>query len=697
VFNSYECYLQKFGDYMKKVIILLALFLIITSCSKKDEENYTREGEVAIIDKTTAEKVISEMVKKYGPDEKQRITRGVNQTAALWFEADGSKEEFVEFCKANYITDTTTLSKYAKSLETHSETIYGYFNKMMLDLKVPMQLEVGEMTDIDRLYGALNPAAHIADDLYDSKIAFMVTLNYPFYTLEEKMEMGKRWTREQWAYARIGDMFTSRVPAKLLSKEAEIETNSDQYIAEYNIMMGNLIDSKKATFFPKDMALITHWNLRDEIKAQYANKTDGLLKQKMILKVMERIIDQSIPQEVISNNKYQWEPYANKVFQGSKEIKFTSEPNTRYEWLLKNYKVQTQIDKFSPNHPSYIKRKFNSEMEIPVERIEQMFTELLSSPVAKNVAAQISKNLGRKLEPFDIWYNGFKGEIDGARFDKITKAKWKTAADFEAYLPTILAQLNWQKDRAKYITEKIAVDPARGAGHASGSMMKGDKAHLRTRIAADGMDYKGYNIAVHEFGHNVEQTITLYDMDNWFMIGIPNTAFTEAAAFLFQSRDLKLIGVKNEIPNAKDMYALDVFWSCYEIMGVSMVDIKVWQWMYENPTANAQELKEAVMQISKDVWNKYYAPVFGQKDQTILAIYSHMIAYPLYLSAYPLGHLIEFQLEQQIEGKKFSEEFDRIYKQGRLTPDIWMIGATGSPVSVKPVIKAADEAINKQK
>ena len=34
--------------------------------------------------------------------------------------------------------------------------------------------------------------------------------------------------------------------------------------------------------------------------------------------------------------------------------------------------------------------------------------------------------------------------------------------------------------------------------------MKGQRSRLRTRIPSQGMDYKGYNIAIHEFGHNVE-------------------------------------------------------------------------------------------------------------------------------------------------------------------------------------------------
>ena len=38
-----------------------------------------------------------------------------------------------------------------------------------------------------------------------------------------------------------------------------------------------------------------------------------------------------------------------------------------------------------------------------------------------------------------------------------------------------------------------------------GAVRREDRAHLRTRIGAGGMDYKGYNIAIHELGHNVEQ------------------------------------------------------------------------------------------------------------------------------------------------------------------------------------------------
>ena len=128
-------------------------------------------------------------------------------------------------------------------------------------------------------------------------------------------------------------------------------------------------------------------------------------------------------------------------------------------------------------------------------------------------------------------------------------------------------------------------------------------------------------------------------------------------------------------------------------MGVSLVDINLWKWLYSNPNADAAQVKAATISIAKDIWNKYYADLFGTKDETILAIYSHMVDSPLYLSAYPIGHLIDFQLEKQLAGKSFSGEVHRIYEQGKLIPQVWMKGATGEPLSNKPILEASAKAI----
>jgi hypothetical protein len=335
------------------------------------------------------------------------------------------------------------------------------------------------------------------------------------------------------------------------------------------------------------------------------------------------------------------------------------------------------------------------EMEISQDDVETLFDSFLSSPQLVKLGALIKLRIGRDLKPYDIWYNGFKtqGTIPEDQLNTKTMALYPDPEAFKAGMPSMLTKLGWNQAKAKYITDEIVVDPARGSGHAWGAPMKGSFSHLRTRISEKGMDYKGYEIAVHEFGHNVEQTISLYDVDNYMMSGVPNTAITEALAFVFQNRNLMLLGMKDNAADKEKMETLNAAWSLMEIMGVGMVDMKAWKWLYENPEATSSQLKKAIKTIAVDTWNKYFAPVIGVKDSPVLAIYSHMVDSPLYLANYSYGHIVQFQLEEFLKGKNLADEIDRIYKQGRLTPQQWMLGATGSKISAQPILNALNEVL----
>jgi len=278
--------------------------------------------------------------------------------------------------------------------------------------------------------------------------------------------------------------------------------------------------------------------------------------------------------------------------------------------------------------------------------------------------------------------------------DEIVHSRYPHVAVFQAELPNILKELGFDRDTAQFLSTKIVVDPSRGAGHAMGAGMREDQAHLRTRISKEGMNYKGYNIAIHELGHNVEQVFSLNRVDHTLLQGVPNTAFTEGFAFVFQSRDLDILGLTKKDPQTEYLKALDTFWSTFEIAGVSLVDMDVWHWMYDHPNATAEELKQAVLDISRTIWNEYYASVFGMKDEILLGIYSHMIVYQLYLPDYPLGHIIAFQIEQYLSGKNLAVEMERMCRLGSITPNAWMQQAVGSPISTQPLLKAAEQAVN---
>jgi hypothetical protein len=664
------------------------------------------------------ERLKRELAAKYGEAQRPRIERGIEQAAGLWRTDDGSPEAFAAFARDNFIADPAALNESFQHFQYAFEQLGGYLNEMGRELRHWMDLDVGPLLPIDRIFAAYDPGAHLIEDLFSNKAGFMVLLNFPVTTLEERLKEGGKWSRRQWAEARLAQQFSKRVPAEVNQKISAAAAEGESYIAEYNIWMHHLVDSQGQRLFPSGLRLISHWNLRDELKADY-NDPKALAKQRMIAKVMERIVTQTIPKAVIDNPRVDWEPFANTVRAAPKEeiepsgdrppglsaggpqgqtggLSPQPEPDTRYAHLLATFQAVRLADPFSPSMPTHIARRFEEGRELPEARVEQLFKDVLGSPLAARVAALIEQRLGRKLEPFDIWYNGFqpRGRYTEAELDAMVAKKYPNVAAYQADIPRLLTGLGFTPQRAKYLAARIVVDPSRGAGHAMPALRRGDKPHLRTRFEKGGMNYKGYNIAIHEMGHNVEQVFSLYNVDYTLLAGVPNTAFTEALAFVFQARDLELLGLAKPDAESERLRVLNDFWMTYEICGPALVDMAVWHWMYDHPQATAAQLREATVAISKDIWNRYYAPVFGRRDVVLPGIYSHMVNLMMYLPDYPLGHLIAFQIEEQIrKGKSLGEEFERMTSYGSVAPDLWMEHATGRPVSAQPLLRATEAAL----
>ena len=644
----------------------------------------------------TVGRTVQAIMEQYTGAERTMVEKGVAQAAALWRAEDGSEAEFKEFAVKNWAAAPEDRKTLFDKLSAALETFYGTSNQVAVRLQAPLHLAGPEPTEIDRILGAYDPFTHLSDDLFANKTAFITILNFPFFTLEEKNTLGKKWNRLEWAYARLGDVFTTRVPAPVKAHHTQVLSASENYIASYNIMMGHLLTEDGRRLFPEDMVLLSHWNLRDELKSDYAGTPDAAEKQEMIYRVMLRIVDQSIPKEVINDPTYDWAPYSNRLWKDGKEVCPHPETDIRYSHILETFHAEEQIDGHCPQLPTGIARNFEEGMEVSASDIERLFIRLLSSPEVKRTAGLIRSRLGRELRPYDIWYDGFKSRstMSEDALSEMTRTRYPDAQAFASDMPRMLEDLGFSTEDARHISSHIVVEPARGSGHAWGAQGRWEPARLRTRISSKGMDYKGYNIAVHEFGHNVEQTLDLYDIDYYMLNGVPDTAFTEALAFIFQKRDLQLLGFDYRMDNNT---TLDIFWGAYEIMGVALTDMYTWRWLYAHPKATATELREAVLNIAKDVWNRYYEPVLGTRDCPLLAVYSHMVNSPIYLPYYPFGHIIEYQLESHLKGCRtrsgFASELRRIYTLGRLTPHIWMQKAVGSEVSVEPLIEAAGKII----
>ena len=690
---------------MKYSIIFLGIAALLTACQPKHKP--------VMISDTTIQASITAIIAAHPEADAVLVRRGVEQVAALWQENDGTEADFQELVNSSFAVGCEERQVLYDRLARIIEQCNQSADMLNNTLQEPTTLVgKGEPTSVDWIISGYSPMAHFVEDMFANKIAHICVLNFPYYTLEEKNTLGKEWTRQEWAYARLGDIFTDRVPGNIMAAYSQALSDAENYIAGYNIMMHCLRNEQGEQLWQEPMALLSHWNLRDELKSNYvagdeAMRRLGKEKQELIYQVMLRIIRQEIPSCVVNNDELLWCPTTNFVAGNPDsdvklKVDISREPDTRYQQIINIFHTLQAIDLYRRDVPSHVLRTFNEDLQIPLEEIESLFIQLIQSEEVKQVAGIIRERLGRDLRPYDIWYDGFKSRssISEDVLTAETQKRYPDVKAFERDMPRMLMELGFTPAKAQAVASRIVVEAARGSGHARPCVGREQPARLRTRVGNQGVDYKGYNIAVHEFGHNVEEVISLYDMDYYTLAGIPNTGFTEASAFLFQERDLELMKYKaeGERLEAKGENLFDMIWGMYEIMGVSLVDMRMWQWLYANPKATAAELREAVLAIASDVWNHYYAPILGEKDSPLLAIYSHMVGYALYLPAYPIGHLVQYQLEEHLSQcatqEEWAKEYTRIYQQGCLTPDAWMRGAVGKPMSVEPILTAVKEALN---
>jgi hypothetical protein len=681
------------------MVVALALFLAARAVSGAGEPEM----------KESIARLEKELTAKYGEAERPRLSRGLRQVAEFWRASDGDAAALEELVRSQFAGDRKTLDALFDRMELAFETLDGHMLEISRDFRKQSDLDLGPIYPFDETLAGYDPSAHITDDFFANKLAFTVLLNFPVTTLQQRLTEGEKWSRRQWAETRLAERFSKRIPASVNLEIGRAAAQAEQYISEYNIWMHHLVDEKGTRLFPPKLRLLSHWNLRDEIKADYSDSATGtgLAKQRTIARVCERIVSQTIPAAVVNNPQVDWNPFTNEVRSTADKDSDAPapsrpgaaggpEPDTRYAMLLKTFQAARLADPYSPTAPTMIARRFDENRQIPEARVRKMLEDVLSSPLAPRVARLIEKRLGRKLEPFDVWYSGFKprGAYTEAQLDDIVRKKYPTAEAYKDDIPNLLVKLGFSKEKAAFLADNIVVDPARGSGHAMGAARRGDRAHLRTRVESGGMNYKGFNIAVHEMGHNVEQTFSLNRIDHTLLAGVPNTAFTEALAFVFQARDLELLGLSRPDPQSRALHTLNDFWGTFEIAGVALVDMGVWHWMYDHPDATPPQLKEATLAIVRDVWNRYYAAIFGKRDVTLLAIYSHMISSFLYLPDYPIGHMIAFQIDRQMEkAGAIGPEFERMTTVGNVTPDVWMTRATGAPVGPEALLAETEKAL----
>ncbi len=365
-----------------------------------------------------ATRAIDALVARHGPSERARVERGVRQAAALWRDTDGDARAFEAFAKEQFAASGVPLDTLFGRLEAVSEALDGHGVEIGRALSWWTQVDTGPMQPIDPLLATYDPGAHLLDDLFANKVAFAALLNFPLTSLDERLQAGQGWTRRQWAEARLANRFARRVPAAVSQLIARANAASDLYVAGYNVWAHHLLDAAGARPFEKGKRLLSHWNLRDEIKAQYAQE-GGLARQRLLATVMERIVTQTIPKAVVDDPTVDWDPVANLVrpapaaeIEGGRppraKVDGAREPDTRYLMLRDCFLAMKAADPYSPTAPTHMARKFDLERELPEARVVALLEQVLGAPEVRQVAALVQRRLGRPLEAHDIWYDGFR-------------------------------------------------------------------------------------------------------------------------------------------------------------------------------------------------------------------------------------------------------------------------------------------------
>ena len=323
-----------------------------------------------------------------------RADAGVRRVANRWVDVDGDGSEFKTFCEEHFVADAEDRKRLLDRYESALGSIRGHLYEIGRHLRRWTDLRGDEMPAVDNLMAMFDPCPDLSDQFYKQKIAFIGLLNFDRPDLATMLEEGDKWSTDQWAEVRAGWAFGPRIPAEVNDRARKLEHEADMFVSEFHVPVDKMIDDEGNSWFEAGRKLIAHWIIREEIKAGYTQE-NGIQKQRALSWVMRRHIDGTLPCSVMDSTCIgKWDP-RNNTIDGEQATDLLGP--IRYEQLLLQRSVANDYDKYYDEHPTAIARKFDLEREIPEETVEALMIELLEAPVRKDIAAHLSKQLGRKL------------------------------------------------------------------------------------------------------------------------------------------------------------------------------------------------------------------------------------------------------------------------------------------------------------
>src|SRR5262249_6640722 len=199
-----------------------------------------------------------ELKARLAHSQQARLSRGLRQIAAYWQADDGDRTTFEEFVRNNLASDQASLNALFDRFQRLLEQLDGHMHEIGREFRQHADLDLGPLLPLDGIFAGYDPSAHIVDDFFKNKLAFVVLLNFPLTPLEERIAQGANWTRRQWAEVRLAQRFSKRIPARVHLAIAQAAAEADTYISQYNIWMHHLVGNSGERLFPPGLRLLSH-------------------------------------------------------------------------------------------------------------------------------------------------------------------------------------------------------------------------------------------------------------------------------------------------------------------------------------------------------------------------------------------------------------------------------------------------------
>ena len=202
------------------------------------------------------EEVEFSLLARHGAAQRERIRRGLRQVAERWRPEDGDATDFHELATTQFAGTQEDLDALFHRFEHNLEMIFGHGLEVARELQTPLHVEDGNIQPYDEAFAAWSPTAHVLDELFANKLAFVALLNFPLTSLEERTRDGPGWTRRQWAETRLAETFRQRIPAAATRAVSEANAAAERYIAGYNLWMHHVLDARGQRLFPPGAEIV---------------------------------------------------------------------------------------------------------------------------------------------------------------------------------------------------------------------------------------------------------------------------------------------------------------------------------------------------------------------------------------------------------------------------------------------------------